>query len=88
MALEYSKFPVKAGELRLVSLDSWAADITKAEWKLRVVSLHDPLTRATTVFHIDGERQSTRSLSNHIQTSLSRLSKLAMGNLSSTVHGW
>ncbi|SCO90489.1 related to heterokaryon incompatibility protein [Fusarium oxysporum] len=45
MALDYSKFPVKAGELRLVSLDSWASDITKAEWKLRVVSLHDPLTR-------------------------------------------
>ncbi|KAF4436675.1 heterokaryon incompatibility [Fusarium acutatum] len=44
MALDYSKFPVKAGELRLVSLDRWAADITSAKWKLRVVSLHDPLT--------------------------------------------
>jgi hypothetical protein len=45
MALDYSKVPVKAGDLRLVSLDSSAEDITKAKWKLRVVSLHDPLTR-------------------------------------------
>ncbi|KAF5725073.1 heterokaryon incompatibility protein [Fusarium mundagurra] len=42
MDLIYSKFPVKAGELRLVSLDKWAADITEADWKLRVVSL-EPL---------------------------------------------
>ncbi|KAF5589317.1 heterokaryon incompatibility protein [Fusarium pseudoanthophilum] len=35
---------IKAGELRLVSLDRWAADINEAEWKLRVVSL-DPLPR-------------------------------------------
>ncbi|CZR44318.1 uncharacterized protein FPRO_14079 [Fusarium proliferatum ET1] len=45
MALVYSQFPVKAGDLRLVSLESWAGDITEAKWKLRVVSLHDPLAR-------------------------------------------
>ncbi|KAF5546911.1 heterokaryon incompatibility protein [Fusarium mexicanum] len=39
MALDYSEFPVKAGELRLVSLKNWDSDIAKARWKLRVVSL-------------------------------------------------
>ncbi|KAF5624521.1 heterokaryon incompatibility protein [Fusarium sp. NRRL 52700] len=37
MALVYSNFPLKAGDLRLVSLESWAGNIAEATWKLRVV---------------------------------------------------
>ncbi|KAF5623936.1 heterokaryon incompatibility protein [Fusarium tjaetaba] len=39
MNLNYSEFPIDAGDLRLVSLDNWASDITEAKWKLRVVSM-------------------------------------------------
>ncbi|KAF9776224.1 hypothetical protein IL306_005631 [Fusarium sp. DS 682] len=45
MDLDYSKFPIQAGELRLVSLDSWAKDVAEARWKLKVVSLNDPSIR-------------------------------------------
>ncbi|KAF4338114.1 heterokaryon incompatibility [Fusarium beomiforme] len=44
MALDYSKFPIQAGQLRLVSLESWADNIVEARWKLRVASLNDPTT--------------------------------------------